>query len=479
MMIRSSNRRAFLRATGIALALPWLESLAPKEARAQSLTPKRFLAVYFPNGAAADYWTCAGQGRGDAWTLSPLLEPFAPLKAKMNVYTNLENYTAMQVDQFVEPSHARCTGAFLTCADSDAVRRELDLEVANATSLDQVIARTIGTATPALPSLQVGLSTLNSYLDGRHESLSRSISWRSPTEPLYKDVSPQRVFDRLVAAGAGTSLGGEADQAATRRRALRLSTLDFVGEQIGKTKAKLSVADRRRFDEYLTSTRELEQRIAATQTHVDRACEVGMRPDANFGVDNVPEGYDRGVHCDLMTDLVVMALRCDVTRVVSYMLDDARSDFVYRHVPQRNFSAAGSEPGNGTAGNFHAAQHAGDSNDGFATITHWLAGKACALALKLDAIDDGNGTLLDNSVLLYGSDMHGSNHDANELPIVTLGSAGGVFRTNQHLVFEPTPNDRPLRDLYRTILTHGFGITEPFGNSVKGVQERPITELLG
>lgn len=473
-----SNRRTFLRASGIALALPWLESLAPKAARAQSAAPKRFLAVYFPNGVAADYWPCQGSGSGDAWSLSPLLQPFSALKAKMNVYTNLENYTAMQPDPFVEPSHARCTGAFLTCVDSDAVRQAMNVEVANGVSLDQVIAQVVGAQTPALPSLQVGLSTLNSSTDGRHESLSRSISWRSTTEPLYKEVSPQKVFDRLVAAGAGQDLGAEARRAADRRRALRLSTLDFVKDQIGQIQQKLSVLDRRRFDEYLTSTRELEQRIAATAGAMDRACEVGQRPAGDYAVDVVPEDYDRGFHADLMNDLIVMALRCDVTRVISYMLDDARSDFVYRHLTHRRFRTDGSDPGTGAVGNFHASQHSGDSNDGYATINWWLSQKTAELAAKLDAIPEGEGTLLDNSVLLYGSDMHGSNHDANELPIVTLGSGGGVFRTNQHLVFNPTPNDRPLRDLYRTILDHYFGISTPFGANVKGAAAQPITELL-
>ncbi len=472
-------RRTFLRGTGVALALPWLESLAPARAAAQARAPTRFLAVYFPNGVAADYWPCTGQGRGDAWRLSPLLEPFAPLKRKLNVYTNLENYSAMQGDPFVEPSHARCTGAFLTCVDADETRRALDTQPANGVSVDQLIAQRVGVHTPALPSLEVGLSTLNSYTDGRHESLSRSIAWRSATEPLYKEVSPQRVFDRLVGAGAsGGGQDAESARQAARRRALRRSTLDYVMDQIAATQQRLSRADRRRFDEYLTSTRELEQRIAAAEGSVTRACEVGMRPPESYGVDAVPEGYDRGAHCDLMNELIVLAIRCDLTRVVTYMLDDARSDFVYQHVPERRFTAAGSAPGTGRAGNFHASQHAGDSNDGFATITHWLAGKAAALAQRLDAIEEGEGTALDHTVMLFGSDMHGSNHDANELPIVTLGSGGGVFRTDQHLVFPPTPGDRPLRDLYRTLLTHAFGVDAAFGRSVRGAEARVIEELL-
>ena len=332
-------RRTFLRGAGVALALPWLETFAPRRAEAQALTPKRFLAVYFPNGVAADYWPCTGQGSGQAWSLSTLLEPFAPLKRKMTVFKNLENYSSMQADQFVEPSHARCTGAFLTCVDADETRRQLGTTPANGISLDQLITQQVGHATPALPSLQVGLSTLNSFTDGRHESLSRSISWRSATEPLYKEVSPQRVFDRLVSAGAGADMGAEARREAARRRALRRSTLDYVMDQISSTQRRLSRADQRRFDEYLTSTRELEQRIAAAQTDISAACAVGMRPAESYGVDAVPQTYDRGVHCDLMNDLVVMAFRCDITRVISYMLDASPR-------PARSRAAAG--PGTST-----------------------------------------------------------------------------------------------------------------------------------
>ena len=483
-MSRSTfNRRVFLAGAGVTLALPWMESLgAVRRARAQDDVPRRFVAVYFPNGAAADFWRPQGSGAGDAWSLSPILAPLAPLKHKTLVVSDLENYTSMREDPFVEPSHARCTGAFLTCVDSDAVRQELRVEPANGVSLDQVIAQSaIGAATP-LRSLQVGLSTLNSGDDGRHGALSRSVSWASPTEPLYKDVNPRSVFDRLVSAGAGSGgLDPAAQAAARQRRALRRSALDFLRESTVRLEGRVSRSDRAVLDRFLTSVRELELRVESVGDSVMRAsCETVERPSATYGVDATPPDYDRGAHADVMNDLVVMALRCDTTRVVSYMLDDARSDFVYSHLTNRRFTAEGSTPGSGAVGGFHGLQHAGDSNDGYATINWWLTSKLAELCQSLDAIPEGDGTVLDHTVVLYGSGMHGSNHDANQLPIALVGGRGLGLRQDEHAVMPEGAEGRPLRDLYQTLLAQCFDIeAAPFGTHVRAEPPRVLAEALG
>lgn len=472
-MIRGS-RRAFLAGTGVCLALPWMESLA----RAQDTTPRRFLVTYFPNGAAASYWKPSGTGTADNWRLSPVLEPLTPVKSKTIVLSNLENYTTMQDNQGVEPSHARCTGAFLTCVDSDAVRQRLGVEPANGISVDQVVAQSPVGMRTAIRSMQVGLSTLNSYDDGRHGSLSRSISWASPTEPLYKDVNPQSVFDRLVSNTGMVDAGAQV--AADRRRALRASALDFLSDATTRLQRRLSAADRVELDGYLTSVRELERRAEAVgNTMTGGICEMPNRPSNALGVDAVPSGYSRGDHADVMNDLVVMALRCDVTRVISYMLDDARSDFVYNHLTNREFDANGSREGSGAVGGYHGLQHAGDSNNGYATINHWFAQKVCELAQKLEAIPEGDGNVLDHTAILFGSGMHGSNHDANELPIVLIGGGNGVLRGDQHIEFLPTPNDRPIRDVYWTLLTQVFQLdVASFGSHIRQEPNRVVTEIL-
>jgi hypothetical protein len=470
------SRRALLRGAGVCLALPYLETFAPR-AHAQAKPPRRFIAGYFPNGAAAMYWPPKGQGAQAAWSLSPILEPFAKLKGSMNVLSNLENFSSMQDNEQVEPSHARLCGAYLTCADSDRIRKELKVEAANGVSVDQVIAERM---TTRLRSLEVGLSTLNSYEDGRHASLSRSISWKTPTQPLYKEVNPQAVFDRLVGSGLGTgaSVDPAAQQAAERRKALKLSALDFVLASAKSLSGKLGREDKPRLDQYLSSVRELEQRVRGIDAAMGGAmvsCNPIARPTQVYAV-NVKDGYNRGTHAAIMNDLIVMALQCDLTRVVSYMLDDARSDFVYDHLTNRKFSAAGSTPGSGTVGGFHGLQHAGDSNDGYATINWWFSEQTASLCQKLADIKEGDGSLLDHTLVLYGGAMTGSNHDASPLPIALIGGNKAGIRTDQHVSFS---SPRPLRDLYFTILNEFFELQLPsFGEHLQKVPNKLITELL-
>ncbi|HTU56935.1 MAG TPA: DUF1552 domain-containing protein, partial [Polyangiales bacterium] len=380
--------------------------------------------------------------------------------------------TASFAGQNPEPSHSNLGAATWTCvAPSGDGKRDSGI------SVDQVIANRLGQAT-VLPSIQVGLSTLDSYTDGLPGQHSRSMAWKSANEPLYKLVNPQALFDRLT----GSATSGDASEdaaAAMKRRALKQSVLDHVRDSTQSLQRKLGVSDRRRLDQFLTSVRSLEQRVAATgmQLPPSAACQKLTRPAATFGVGNVPEDYDRGAHASLMIDLVVMALACDITRVVSFMLDDARSDFVYDFLPMRTFSDSGSEPGTGKAPGYHGAQHAGDKNNGFATIGHWNAQKAAELAGKLQAIADGDaGNMLDNSVITFASGMHGGNHDAADLPVALIGgggklASGTVLATDRNIVFE---REQPLANVHLTVMQSVFDCPDPkFGSSTG-----PIAELL-
>lgn len=479
------SRRAVLRGAGVCLALPFLESVAPRSrAQAQSAAAKRLVVAYFPNGAAAAYWPASGKGSGDSWKLSPILQPLAPLKSKLIAYANLENYSSMQTNKSVQPSHSRFCGSFLTCDDSDRIRKQLNVKVANGVSLDQLIAQNM--ATP-LRSLEVGLSTLNSNEDGRDPSLSRSIAWATQTQPLYKEVNPQAVFDRLVASGAhstGSQPASMDTSAADRRRALKQSALDFVLESATSLSKQLGREDKPKLDHFLSSVRDLEQRAAAVSGMLtggeggSSMCQVGARPPVAYAV-GTTTGYDRGTHSSVMTDLIVMALQCDVTRVVTHMLDDARSDFVYSHLTTRKFSSDGSTEDNGKVGGYHGLQHAGESNNGFATINWWFSTQVAALGAKLDAIPDGDGTLLDNTLIVYGSGMHGGDHNGQPLPLVTLGGGGAGIRTDQLVDFNAIAAGRPLRDLYLTILNGYFGLNVAgFGSSLTSPQNRMIEEIL-
>ena len=484
------NRRTVLRGAGVALTLPWLESLAPRTARAAAATyPKRFLPIFFPNGSA-NYWQPANTGKGDAWSLSPILQPFQALKSKSIVITNMENYTPFKVlagTATLNPSHGQCPGAFLACVDANVVRDQLKTQEANGITADQVLAQSAAYANATgKQSMQLGLSTVYSYCDGKDCSVSRSISWNSATEPMYKDVDPGTVFDAIVGA-TGKATGSAPDPLAAQRRLFGKSVLDAVLENANRTRATLGSADQQKLDQFLSSVRTVETNVTSTSTAVVSAgCSVGTRPTmtaAPQGIpDNVPGGYNKGTHADLMNDLIVMAFQCDVTRVISYMLEDERSEFIYSHVPLRNFTAAGSTPSTGTqtCGNYHGAQHAGDTNDDFSTISWWNSSKVAALASRLDAIEDAPGvSILDNSVIMYAAAMHGGNHQSNQLPLMLIGGGGGTLLTDQHVKYGDTPGDRPMRDLYYTLLNKTYGLNVPsFGTHIAGIPNSYMSELL-
>jgi hypothetical protein len=455
------QRRAILKGLGVALTLPWLETLAPRSARAQAAGAiKRYIVLYFPNGTA-EFWRPSAAGSGNAWQLSPILEPLVPVKQYVSVLSNVSNYAPF--GGHVEPSHSNCGASTWTC-----VKPGGNGNANNGISVDQVIAKRIG-GMNLLPSLQVGLSTLDSNTDGLPGQHSRSMSWKSATEPLYKTVNPQAVFDRLVSGVPGAS-GAMPDAAAASRRALARSALDYVLENATSLQKKLSVSDRARLDQFLTSTRSLEKRVAEPSMQVaGAACSAVARPPASYAVGNVPQGYNRETHAALMIDLVTMAIRCDTTRVVSFMLDDARSDFVYDFLTERKFTDTGSMPGTAKVAGYHGLQHAGDRNNGFATIGWWNAQKAAELAQKLMAIQEGtSGNALDNTVIAFASGMHGGNHDAQNLPIALIGGGGRtaqgtVLKTNQHVAFA---SEQRLADVHLTVMQKVFGCPDAtFGAS--------------
>jgi hypothetical protein len=472
----------------VALALPWLESLAPRIAKGQGLAArKRFLPIFFPNGSP-HFFRPAATGSGEAWKLSPLLEPFAPLKKKFTVLSNVENYTPFQPDNpDVEPSHGRAPGAFLACVDASKVRQDLKISgdgEANGISVDQVIAQHANYKDlTKLGSLQVGTSTIESNCDGKPCSISRSISWKSQTQPLYKEVDPVKVFD-LIMAGSTPINTGESDAEANKRRALNKSVLDAVYDNANHTRNRLGKSDQLRMDEFMDFVRAVERQVGAVAGTMNPtlpgACENKVAPEmrAQYGLKNGQNGYNKGTHTDVMNDLIVLALQCDATRIISYMLEDERSEFVYDHVAQRKFTTSGSTVGDGrTCGNYHGSQHGGDTNNDFASIIWWQAQKVSELCQKLDAIVEEDGkSILDNSIVLFASCMHGGNHYSNDLPVALIGGGGGMLNTDQHVLFA---KERPMRDLHYTIMNKYFelGVTE-FGVNTQGVPHRLIEELI-
>ena len=484
-MTRSFTRRWLLRGAGVALALPWLESLSPNQPRAQARgLPRRFLPIYLPNGAH-EYWRPATSGRGDEWQLSSILEPFgAALKPKLNIVTNLENGSVFLADgtAYVERSHGRFGGAWLTCVDAVAVRAQLGLDEANGISVDQVLAQheTFRGKT-TLDSLQVGLSTPFSLCDGEPCSSSRSVSWASATQPMYKLVDPLEVFNRIVGGARQPDPTGTSTLEAQKRVALKKSVLDAVLENAQRTRTRLGANDQRRMDEFLESVRGVEKRVVGVSAGMGT---MGCTVPATYDMPHVEqsavaprqttETYDKGLHADAMNDLIAMAFECDVTRIISYMLEDERSEFTYDNVQERAFTPDSSTDKGGACPQYHVAQHSG--GDDFATITWWNVGKVADLCRKLDAIEEAPGiSALDNTVVLLGACMHGGSHEAAKLPVAVLGGGNLGLETGQHIVLDK----RPLRDLYYTLLNdvYGLGVAD-FGQNLTGAPIASITNLL-
>jgi hypothetical protein len=319
--------------------------------------------------------------------------------------------------------------------------------------------------------MQLGLFNGNGGLDERHSALSRNMSWDQHGTALGKDIDPAQIFDKLVATGAGGSTTDpDAIAEAARRRALDLSALDSLSDSTAALQARLGTSDRERLDRFLTGVRELETKTQAV-AQPEQDCEAAVIPS---------DVSDALVRSRAMNDLMVMALQCDVTRIITYMLDNSRSDLVYSWVQRRDYENGGATVG-GTATAYHESQHHTGTSPDFASITRWHIEAVADLLLKMDAVEEpSGGTLLDNSTVLFCSDMHHGDHAAFDLPFLMFGSGGGTFRQNELVMLPEAIEDiRQMRDVYFTILNQYFGLDVPsFGEDIRGVPNQLIPELL-
>jgi hypothetical protein len=483
------TRRTLLRGAGVALALPWMESLMPRTAGAAAGTaPIRYMPIFMPNGAP-DFWV--PDGTTSNWTLGAILDPLTALKAKVSVIKNLENGSAFNQDgsSHVEPSHGRQPGAWLTCVDAYALRAKLGTtQEVNGISVDQVMALHPAFAGKTMmASLQVGLSTVHSSCDqpcpGGGDcqcSNSRSVSWHTQMQPMYKKVDPLTVFNMI--AGVAMPGMGTDPVAAAKALALKKSVIDGALDNATATRARLSVADQQRMDEFLNAVRETEMKALQVSTGMGGlACTLGAKPTMATVNEDKPKQttatYNKGAHADAMNALIVMALQCDVTRIITYMLEDERSEFVYDNVQRRTFNgSASSTAASGTCPDWHnGGQHGTQAHD-YATITQWNVGKVADLCMKMDAIKEANGlSILDNSVIFFGGCMHGSDHACDRLPTLLIGGAGGKLKTGQYVNL----NKRPVRDMHFTMMNSVFDMAQTnFGQNLTGAPISIINEIV-
>jgi hypothetical protein len=477
------SRRNVLRGLGVSLSLPWLESLSSSSSKAlaqstetpQVVRPvKRYLLMYMPCGVATAFWSPQGQGAGDAWKLSALLEPLMPYKQYLQVLSNVGQEALYNEGTNSNPSHSRYCAPTFSCTVPDT-----KAAILGGPTTDQIISAYVAPEhTPVFSvGLPVGCSTMNSNPDGRHPSISRSISWKKSNEPLYKEVNPQAVFDKLmVGYTPAGEVAPEAQAAAQLVKDRNLSVLDYVLDEANSLHGKLSASDRIRFDQFLGSVRQTEAQARLVGTSMPGGTtKVYTRPTLSAKYNDMRrpgtpvegEGtYNRNDHAEVMNDLIAMAFEMNKTSVVTHMLDDARSEYHYNFLKERSFTqgsltsvetATGVQSADqqGDLLGYHGLSHAGDNNNGFATVNHWFVQKLASLLGRMAAPTQADGkSLLDDTVILFMSGMRGSSHELVKLPVV-LASNSPVFKKDQHHVFS---GQMPLANLHLTLLQNGFGI---------------------
>lgn len=442
MSIKRFGRRLFLGGAGVVVGLPLLESALPRFARAGGAkVPKRLIAYYVPNGMHMPAWT--PQAVGPDYELSPILSPLADVKQKILVLSGLANKPA-QPDG--PGDHASGTGAFITARHPFKTQ---GANIANGISLDQQAAITIGPLT-RIPSMQLGIDGGDSAGDcdsGYSCAYARNISWASETQPLPKVVNPSVVYDQLF--GGFDPEATAAEQAKVKK--YRSSVLDYVTAEAKSLSQKLGTTDRMKLDEYLTGVYELGKKIEKLGT--GPMCTQTEEPLS---------GVPFADHVQIMSDLMVTAMQCDATRIITFMMSNAGSGRSYEFI--------------GVSGAHHEISHHQNMQENFDKLTiidTWEVTQLAYLLEKMDAVDEGGVTMLDNSLVFFSSEIEdGNSHSHYNMPIVLAGRGGGAISSGRHISFS---NNRPVADLFVSILNALDLPDKSFGLDSTG----PITELFG
>jgi hypothetical protein len=415
------DRRTLLRGVGVAMALPWLESLPvwggePAAGSETAAFPKRFAALFMGNGINPDHWWAKGSGA--EMELSKSLEPMAPFRARLNVVFGLFNKAATGVG-----IHPGQTGNILSGA---ALQKGAVLK--GGVSMDQVLAAKFADETPQ-PSLVLGCEQ---PITGYHETnfsmaYSSHISWQDAASPVPMEVYPSQAFDSLF------------DNQGSRRMS---SILDRVKEDAAGLRRKVSRADQAKLDEYLTSVREVEKRIESTRALKGKADEhAGDRGRPAITMKRPDNGLPEDIreHMRLMCDIVALAFQTDKTRVATLLLCRDLSGLFY---PFLNVRTA-----------HHPSSH-DDRSDAYERISRYYVGQLAYLAGRLAAMPEGTGSVLDNSCLMFMSNLwSGSSHDSGKVPLLLVGGLGGTLKTGRVLNYLDKGDDnRRLCSLYLSLM---------------------------
>jgi hypothetical protein len=423
------------------MGLPLLEAMEPGRLAAATASsapassgPVRMAFVFFPNGAIMPSWKPEGTDR--SYRLSETLAELEEFRGDLNVITGLAQDNGRAKGDGAG-DHARCASTYLTGAHP-VKTAGADIQVG--VSVDQVAAQEIGPQTK-LPSLEIGIEAgrnAGNCDSGYSCAYSSNISWKTPSTPMAKEINPRLVFERLFGNGAN-------DAARAERDFYRKSILDYVAQDARKLKERLGQTDRRKIDEYFQSVRELESRIARAEQS-SRA----RLPEGVASPPGIPD--DLQDHIRLMYDLMALAFRTDSTRVATYMLANAGSNRAYSMVGVN-------------AGHHELSHHRNqeDKVDQLKKIDKFLVSQFAYFLRELKSIREGERTLLDNCMILYGSGLSdGNRHQHDDLPAVLAGRGGGTIDTGRHLRFD---SETPMNNLFLSMLDRVGARVESIGDS--------------
>jgi len=413
------NRRSFLKASGVSIGLPWLESVnafasdaAVDRASGGLRPPTRFAAMVFPNGVQIDDW--GGTGEGENFQLRSLLQPLEPFQRKLTIPSGLWHERLEQ-----RPGHDGKTSGFLTGIENYKLDGN---RLKAAVSIDQLIAQKIGNETP-LPSFCLGIKPDTTTQLDLIPIFRSYISWSSPSQPAPKEIDPRFAFDRLFADGD--------------RQRQNKSILDAVLEQAHGLKGSVSSADGQKLEEFLESVRDVEKRVEKVD-QPEKARWQPSTPPANLRRPAIRPD-DREPHTQLMLDMIVLAFQMNKTRVATFMFDNGGCT--------GNFSFLA-----GVTEEWHATSHHRDRPEikrQYETINRWHVAQLAYMLKQMDSIQEGDGTLLDHSMILMGSELSdGNRHTAHNLPLILAGGGSGTIRTGRALAY---PEHTPFARLFVAI----------------------------
>ena len=426
------SRRAFLHGLGVTMALPWLESVSvwgdenPKDKASEP--PVRLACIFGGNGFHSKEWWAKGEG--EQMELGKVLEPLLPFRKKMLFLRGLYNQEAL-----IGGIHSCQTGNLLTGA-----HLANGGEIRSGISMDQMIAQHLAGQTK-VPSLVLGCEQSIAALHKNYSMIySSHISWSSPTSPTPLEIYPALAFDRLFRDEVG-----RADK----------SVLDSVQDEAAGLRSKISTSDKLRLEEYLTSVREVEQRIdqAGKQRRLQGWRPTLEKPDMARPADGVPQDIDQ--HMRLMCDILVLAFRTDTTRVSTLKLNNDHSSLRFPNLKVDYMI-------------HHLLSHT-DTAD-WLKVNQFFTQQVAYIAGKLDQVQEGERTLLDNSMILYLSSMMNGNHDNKQLPVVLLGRGGGQIQTGRVLDYLDKPN-RKMCSLYLSLMNKMDMRIDKFGDSKERLVE--------